>query len=758
MPALRALASLWRARVGLALSLLLGLACWSNTLTDHLGFGASLVTALFASVLASVVGAGLPVALRARGEIATASQVTLASVGYALAVTALPLLTALAHALVAPACDPGQGAVAALLVALPGPPLAALLGVLLGAAFTRERVATTLAALLVPAFIAWSVVRFYRSPAVFAYDPFFGFWPGALYDENVPLGLTQVTHRAGTLGWFVALAALLQLAWRTDATLSLRGARSVAAWTVAVAGACVGLGIYVAGPALGHRLDAGDVAERLGGEAWSRRCVVRFDRSIAIDDARLAARDCDVRVAQLEDFYGVRGPRRVTVFLFANAEQKRALMGAADTYIAKPWRAEVYLQWAPFPHPVLKHELAHVVAGAMSSGFLRIPTRGALLPLPGLIEGAAVAAAWEGEGDLTPHQWSRAMLEAGLAPRVRALTGLGFLASASVTAYTAAGSFCRWLHDTRGAERFRRVYDTGDFEGAYGEPLSSLESRWHAFLREVPLPDRALARARTRFRRASVFGRSCPLTLDALSDQAARLAASGDLTAARSAWARFTALDPTDLRARVEVARIDVRAGDLSAADRAADEAARVLGPAAGARVRASVADAAWRWRSPRDAAARYAALDETFASDDELRSLDIKRRALALGGAFLDATQDLLIGRRDDDPSLTASVPRLATLAPSDPVAAYLLARQLSNAGRFAQALHALDLDALARANAPRVFGEARRVAAVARYRVGDLDGAEALFRAVADDPERPRGARDLALDWVDRIRRERR
>ena len=40
-------------------------------------------------------------------------------------------------------------------------------------------------------------------------------------------------------------------------------------------------------------------------------------------------------------------------------------MGAADTYIAKPWRREVYVQAAGYPHPVLGHELMHVLAGVL---------------------------------------------------------------------------------------------------------------------------------------------------------------------------------------------------------------------------------------------------------------------------------------------------------------------------------------------------------------------------------------------------------
>ena len=59
--------STWRARFALACAPLLGLGLWSNTLTDHIGYGSALLSALYASVLGCLCGAGLAATLRARG-------------------------------------------------------------------------------------------------------------------------------------------------------------------------------------------------------------------------------------------------------------------------------------------------------------------------------------------------------------------------------------------------------------------------------------------------------------------------------------------------------------------------------------------------------------------------------------------------------------------------------------------------------------------------------------------------------------------
>jgi hypothetical protein len=131
---------------------------------------------------------------------------------------------------------------AVLLVALPGPVLAALLGLVAGAAKPRSKWATALAAALVPGAVLWSLARFYATPTIFAYDPFFGFYPGAIYDERVTLGATLVSYRVGTLGWVVAAAAAFVL---------LRDRASRGALALGLVGLATGVGGVPRGPRLG---------------------------------------------------------------------------------------------------------------------------------------------------------------------------------------------------------------------------------------------------------------------------------------------------------------------------------------------------------------------------------------------------------------------------------------------------------------------------------------------------------------------------
>src|SRR5690606_25741637 len=136
---------------------------------------------------------------------------------------------------------------------------------------------------------------------------------------------------------------------------------------------------------------------------------------------------------------------------------------------------------------------------------------GGWLPSPGIIEGIAVALAWEERDGLTPHQWARAMMALGLAPTIASTEGLGFLLQPASRAYVASGSFMRWILETRGPDVVRAIYASGDYEGPLEMELVDAEREWRAWLHEnVPLPPEAMAMAEARFDRPAIFSQVCP--------------------------------------------------------------------------------------------------------------------------------------------------------------------------------------------------------------------------------------------------------
>jgi hypothetical protein len=161
---------------------------------------------------------------------------------------------------------------------------------------------------------------------------------------------------------------------------------------------------------------------------------------------------------------------------------------------------EIYIQHEAWPHPVLRHELAHVFAGAAGDRLFRLSMAG-VIPQLGLVEGIAVAADRRVTGNVALHQSVRAMRQAGLLPPLeQVFSGLGFWALPSGRAYTVAGSFSRYLLTQYGAGKLLAVYHAGgrpqDFARSYGFRLPSCGSSGSSSSKPSPCrPKRARSSA-----------------------------------------------------------------------------------------------------------------------------------------------------------------------------------------------------------------------------------------------------------------------
>lgn len=101
-----------------------------------------------------------------------------------------------------------------------------------------------------------------------------------------------------------------------------------------------------------------------------------------------------------------------------------------------------------------------------------------------LSEGAAVYAGMELIADsahMPIDAFCGAYQQAGALPRVSSNLAYGGHIR-DLPNYYAAGCFVGYLVETYGPEPFRRLYPTGDFNGAYGKSLAALETDWIAAL------------------------------------------------------------------------------------------------------------------------------------------------------------------------------------------------------------------------------------------------------------------------------------
>jgi formylglycine-generating enzyme required for sulfatase activity len=712
------------------------------------GYEAALAAGLVLPAAAAVVTALEVVAARAVAAGAFARGV---AIGVGLAAGALLLV--LLHGLRVGFCDPAEGVVIFLL----GPGAGALLGGVWGGiagvfvhrlddrfGLPRPRLAAVVLALAGPLLgMAGSISRFFTSPMVFAFDPFFGVLAGPLYDVVVNVVDRLLTYRLGT-------AATLGALWLGSSLYDasrVAGFRQVAreqpgALSVALLCALGSIVHLSAGPRFGHWNTTASIDQALGGRFTGARCDVVHSRGIPLRDVKRFTRDCDRHVPEIEAYFGTQAPRHLRVYLFANEGEKGWLMGASHTQIAKPWRNELYVEHAPFPHPVIAHELAHVIAGSFARGPFRVAgPLGSVVPDPGRIEGYAVAAAPDDNDELSSEDWSAAMLKLGVLPPLGKLFQLDFLGESATKAYTVSGAFVGFLRERYGTAALRSWYAGERLEAVTGgKGLAALEDDFKKSLAARPIPERALATAKARFDRPSIFARSCPRIVDRALGEAAERLAAGDLAAAESGYREALRLDPGNVDARFGLAGATVRAGKVDRALELYSALARdphVPKPLVVRALETSGDLELARGRASEAKRHLQAALGLVF-DEDRKRTLEVK--VFAADSPGREAIVALLIGDPELGPSWEVAAPMLQAWADRErgnDLPAYLIGRNLMNSGRYAEAARYLDQALALEPSLPSVRREALRLRIVTAAALEDEAAALGALGRALHDPD---------------------
>ena len=403
-----------------------------------------------------------------------------------------------------------------------------MVGIVVGRLFQKPQLTYLLIGLVFLAFLACSVFRLYQEPQIFAYSMPFGFWPGSLYDEDIRVTRTLIVHRSLSvliaLSWVMALDGIMPLKNSGSRFLNLRLQRIILAGLFASSAGY----LYSKGETYGFDLNRNSIDRTLSKHVNNKFFELRIDPSISKLQLENLVAEHELHHDTLSRFFDEKPQKPIRVYIYRGLEQKRRLMGAYQTQIARPWENEIHVHGFDVPHRVLKHELAHVFAAQFATGMFKVPSSKGIFINMGIVEGTAVAADWPAE-QMTVHEWARAMRAQKRAPDPRhILYPQGFWAISASRAYTIAGSFLRFLIDKHGINAFKTLYASNDFSKAYGKSLDDLVTDWETFIDRRPLNDRALQLAEHRFTRPGIFKKVCAHETAKLADRAYKAIRSRD--------------------------------------------------------------------------------------------------------------------------------------------------------------------------------------------------------------------------------------
>lgn len=608
-----------------------------------------------------------------------------------------------------------------------------------------------------------SLFRLATEPPVFAYNPIIGYFPGPIYDEVVVITSTLLAARAIVLVSVLAMVTGLcacfdssarkirpSLLWkfrggRTDGESVATGMTMRVLFLVSVAMLAVA---YVYRAPLGIVIDRAHIQQTLGGHRQTAHFDIYYDmNTISAWNMDLIAREHEYQLDRVITYLDVPAPSsRIASYIYGNADQKKRLMGARYTSIERPGADEMHLNNASFPHPVLKHELVHVMSAAFGNALF-----GGSYWI-GFHEGLAEAVDWQ-DDPMNPHEWSRAMRELGLAPPVKDLLSMtGFWTAASSRSYTLCGSFVRFLIDRYGLPAFKQAFPDGAVEASYGRTTAELIAEWETFVDGITLREDQLRIARQRFIRPAIFRRHCPHEVAALNDRAWQAYNAQRYGDAVRDFDRVLELEPENPSALRGLLYGIYRQGDYERIESVAqrierpDQTVGLLADAQSVR-----GDTAWKTGRIDDARRSYEAVVDLQSSEAMTRAASIRLEVLDRE-PIRDTIMTYLTAVTGHW-RLVLSVRDAGDLAPDYGTGYYLLGRWLFLSGFYEQAI-----EYLAKADAIGLPGgvvrqESLRLEAMSHFYLERYGQSAEVFGRMAELAGSGGVAR-TAEAWIDRCR----
>lgn len=593
----------------------------------------------------------------------------------------IPLCYTGVNALFQPVCAPGL----ALGFWVIGPLFGALFGVALGMGIRRQqrvrswRGRISLLVGILGASALWHLYRLYAEPSVSFYHPVIGYLAGPIYETNPGIGGAFIWHRFWWLGAFPIFLSPWFPRVRSWVYFALF-------WLLA--------GFFLRSH-FGFDVGRGAILKKLAEVRVGKFVILHAEegwhRSGDLD--RLVAK-MDFHAEEISDWLGITPPSTPThVFLFRSGAQKKRMMGAGQTEIAKPWLNEVYVKSADLDNMVIRHELVHALAAVLVDTPLSVPLLGGWLPNMPLIEGLATAAARK-PGAFTAHEWTAMAHELELThPLGLLLNPLGFWGSYGPLAYTQSASFVEWLRGAHGKGALQALYSGEPVEEVTGAEIDELEKQWvEKCLKPtlVRLPNEAQELARELLGNKPAFRRPCGLELGRIVRDFMRQAKRGEYDAAAEGLERLVSQSGGSPNLRFAALRAARAAKEpIPMVDMATDmllAPSTLAQPRLTARVRLELADALWWLQSPDAALEALSPIAPGTLAPSDARAIWARRYLLARLEPGDELLLDYLTGRPGSEPATNILLLQ-SIVRPEDPMALYLYGFRVQNRGLHREA-----------------------------------------------------------------------
>jgi tetratricopeptide (TPR) repeat protein len=722
--------------ISLALVLLASIVLTFFPLIGALGFEFSAISAVLLSLLSVFMSASLISSNHSRDRFKKRLSDQIGSIFIInFLILLVAFLIGLVSSLIKDDCYIKEGAIFFLLIPTITVFFSASIGMLIGYFFGRKGM--FIGPIIILVILCYAFWKLYYGISIFVYNPIFGLFPGPLYDEEIPISLTLIISRIIVFFWGILLLLILRVA--SGLRYSMFGIWDTILLIVAV---IVLITAHLNESEIGISYTRGYITQYiLSGSIETDNFIIYYAPGTPDEkNIDLIAQDHEWRYKQLKEILNVNSPDKIRSYIYPDIETRKKLSGTAETTIANPIHKEIHLVYDSFPDPILKHELVHIMSGEFGNNILK------LSPKIGLLEGIAVAVDWRGQ-KFTPHQWSKAMIEMGIAPRIQDIVGFGFWYAPSQVSYTLMGSFSRYLIDTYGIGDFKKAYKTGDFS-VYGKSLDELTQEWQNYLKTIETPEETIAIAEALFTGPSIFNATCPRRIAELKKEGYKQFDDGNYYRARDYFSHaleFNSTDPAlinwlayshyyegNYKRAIEIAKSSTSGSELDK---------HLLDNING--------NSLWQSGNSEEAGQIFSHILNKHVPDDLKRELEIKISAIS-EGSEIEENIKLFFGTRDKVLQL-AYLEGAIKAYPFYAQSHYLLGRLFFNKGEYEKAVPHLIQAYLLELPGERLTNENLRILGISLFAKGNHDQAIATFEYLLSN-EQNEASKQYAHDFIER------
>ncbi len=350
--------------------------------------------------------------------------------------------------------------------------------------------------LLILSVVGW-LVEFFTLPQVYFFNHVWGTWPGPIYDETLKVTDSLLFFRWITTLWIVLLWVLPN--WNSSIQNKMITFLALASL----------LFCYLNLDEMGVITSRETLKERLAIHQKTQHFDLYFDESsFNEEETEYWSAKHEFHFQQIVEELNIDWPknRKIESFIYANAWQKKKLVGAKFTSYVPIWLEQDQLHIAKQQlDGVLKHELVHAISKQFGNNLFNGSWS------IGMIEGVAEAIAADASRESTLDQIIAAEDSYPTPDQMKtALSNAGFYSSASSISYTTAGSFVRYLLNNYPVDNFKRAYPNNNFESAYPVSFDTLVEEWHKQLDSVKVDSIDQQISEFIFSRRSLFQKKCP--------------------------------------------------------------------------------------------------------------------------------------------------------------------------------------------------------------------------------------------------------